>query len=216
MSKQMKLIMENFNKFIEGDKSIEQDIIVNSIIDDILGGVLMESILKEFGGTASQEDMEEFGVIPKKEEAKEAIKQALETPGVQQQIQKIDDKVQAKLVPNPNEQDYEYAIKSVLKDFKQDAKIIGTLMVASPTFLALGGGLLFGPSEGGQSETLYHYNPAAYEAAVAAGNKAAMIGGSVGLAFAAVVAAGLIYSAVQNVQKRADKEALHYGRTKKA
>ena len=98
MSKQMKLLMENFNKFIdEEEMEMESDdSSLDAIIDDILGDMLQEGILKEMFPTAEdaiegEEIMNE--VPPSKEEIKSDIKKAIKAPEVQQMINDLEKRI---------------------------------------------------------------------------------------------------------------------------
>ena len=67
----MKLLMENFNKFLKEEKSPEDAAMVDSIIDDILG----DTMLSEYG---VGDEYDHLRNPPSKEEAKEGIKKVLE------------------------------------------------------------------------------------------------------------------------------------------
>lgn len=222
MSRQMKLLMENFNKFIkEEDMGMKEDVMVDDIIEDILGSELMEGLLKEMFPTPEEAAegaaiMAEPDSLPTKEESKEAIKQALAKPEVKQDIAKMDAQaeVELKRVPNPNASDYAKAAKVIAKQAMESASgIIATLSVA-PIFGGLIGGFAFGPGEGSAADTFYLNNPEVYQAAVQAGEKAFMIGGSVGLAISAVMAAFIVRDMYQGFKRTADDRAEMYGRTK--
>lgn len=222
MSRQMKLLMENFNKFLkEEDMSMKEDAMVDDIIEDILGSELMEGLLKEMFPTPEEAAegaaiMAEPDSLPTKEESKEAIKQTLAKPEVKQEIAKIDAQaeVELKRVPNPDASDYAKAAKEVAKQAMENAAVIVSGLSAAPIFGGLIGGFAFGPGEGSAADTFYLNNPEVYQAAVKAGNKAFMIGGSVGLAISAVLAASLVHFFYKEFKYRADNRAEMYGRTK--
>jgi len=224
MSRQMKLLMENFNKFIkEEDMSMKEDAMVDDIIEDILGSELMEGLLKEMFPTPEEAAegaaiMAEPDSVPTKEESKEAIKQTLAKPEVKKEIAKIDAQAEVKLkrVPNPDASDYAEATKDVVKDVIKGSLELGVLFMAPPLFGALGGNVLFGQADGMDRAAQLEYlrNPEVLEAAQAAGQKAAMIGGSIGLAISAVMGAFLVRYLYQEIKAVADNRAEMYGRTK--
>lgn len=209
----MKILMENFNKFLKEGKTPEEAAIVDRIIDGILDDMPEEGALNEYG---VGDEYDHLRNLPSKEEAKEAIQKTLDTPEIQSEIEKIDKEVEAAMVPAPGAKEYGAAAGSMIKDLFDPERlaILAVSLGSAPVFGAVFGGMMFGPGEGGQADTYYHYNPEAYDAAVRAGDKAFQIGGSVGLAISAVIAAYLVRETYTELKRRASSKAAAAGKFK--
>jgi len=196
MSKQMKLLMENFNKFIEEEEMEMEsdDSSLDAIIDDILGGMLQEGILKEMFPTS--EDAEEGDEImseplPSKEEIKSDIKKVVKAP----EVKAVLDRMSEEALKNQDiEAGLKYAISSYADDFK--------LAAASVPGLSIMGAVLGSFNE--PANALF-MDPAVLEPIIAGNMKfGAAIGAVIGAAFLAKVAVDFFKDAEKVRKSRED------------
>lgn len=191
MSKQMKLLMENFNKFIEEEEMGMEgslDSAIDDVLDDILDDALMESVLKEMFPTP--EEAEEGARImaePSKEEIKSGIKQLVKSPEGQKAAKEIEQKAGTRA----GFKEYIAATKAQIND-----GMLGAIGLAASTIpgLAFMGAIL-----GAASQEPHHSHSAwlddperinqAMDAAAAVGAKG---GAVIGAVLVALVVAGFI------------------------
>jgi len=180
MSKQMKLLMENFNKFIEEEEMEMEsdDSSLDAIIDDILGDMLQEGILKEMFPTP--EDAEEGTNImaepaPSKEEVKSDIKKAIKAPEVKAVLDKMSEEAK-------KDEDINHGLKYAIQRHGDELK----LAAASVPGLSILGTILGALNEPANA---FFMDPAILQAITSSNMKfGAAVGATMGAAFLASVA----------------------------
>jgi len=180
MSKQMKLLMENFNKFIEEEEMEMEsdDSSLDAIIDDILGDMLQEGILKEMFPTP--EDAEEGTNImaepaPSKEEVKSDIKKAIKAPEVKAVLDKMSEEAK-------KDEDINHGLKYAIQRHGDELK----LAAASVPGLSILGTILGALNEPANA---FFMDPAILQAITSSNMKfGAAVGATMGAAFLATVA----------------------------
>lgn len=200
MSKQMKLLMENFNKFIdEEEMEMESDdSSLDAIIDDILGDMLQEGILKEMFPTAEdaiegEEIMNE--VPPSKEEIKSDIKKAIKAPEVKAVLDKIESSAKEKMGDTTEPSRMKAGIEYALKTHG------GELMVAAGSIPGLSGLLAIMGSFSEPHHSIIHTFD---QGSIDSMARAAMHGGAT---FGAIMGAGFLAFAVIRSLNTARKKA---------
>lgn len=197
MSKQMKLLMENFNKFIEEEEMEMEsdDSSLDAIIDDILGSMLQEGILKEMFPTP--EEAEEGARImaePSKEEIKSGIKQLVKSP----EGQKAAKEIEQKAGPQAGFKEYIAATKAQIND-----GMLGAIGLAASTIpgLAFMGAMLGAASqEPHHSHSAWLDDPERINQAIDA---AAMVGAQGGAAIGSVLLALVVAGFIKDIKKNA-------------
>ena len=203
MSRQMKLLMENFNKFIEEEMDMEKemgmkgnlDSVIDDVLDDILDDALMETILKEFG-PASAEDMAEFEEMESmsKEELKSGIKQLVKSP----EGQKAAKEIEQKAGPKAGFKEYVAATKDQIRGGMLGA--IGTAAGTIPVLAGIGGMLGAASQEPHHSHSVWLEDPELVRQAM---ESAAMVGAQGGAAIGAVLVALVIAGFIKEIKKNA-------------
>jgi len=205
MSRQMKLLMENFNKFIEEEVDMEEemgtkgnlDSAIDSVLDDILDDALMETILKEFG-PVSAEDMAEFegsGEAPSKEDIKSGIKQVVKSSEGQKAAVEIEQMAGAK----PDIKDYVNATKNAIQNGA--LKGLGIFASTVPMFG------VFGAMIGGELMTPHHSHsswlndPQVVQQAI---DSAQMVGGTSGAVVGSILLAMALAFVAHEIKKNAE------------
>jgi hypothetical protein len=97
----MKLLMENFKKFIEEEGEMDsEDAVIDSILDDVLGSIMMEGL----------DD------APNKEEIKSDIKKALKAPEVVPVLQKMSEEAL-------RDQDIQAGLRAAIDSYGDELKL---------------------------------------------------------------------------------------------
>ena len=205
MSKKMKLLMENFNKFLQEEDEMEMESDesgIDNILDDILDDMLEEGVLKEMFPTP--EDVADGDDImsektPSKEEVKSGIKTALKAPEVKTVLDKIESSAKEKMSDvDPSEvKDEAYArgVKYALNRYGNE------LLMAAASIPGLGAlGALIGATAEPSHGVLYHMS----EQAIDAMHRTNTTGG---LIVGALIGGAFLASAVRESFKTGKKHA---------
>jgi len=198
MSKKMKLLMENFNKFLEEEEGEmdmgEDDSTIDSILDDILGSSMMEGLLKEMFPTPEDvaDGDEIMGKnIPTKEEVKSDIKTALKAPEVKAVLSKMSEETL-------RDQDIQAGLKSAIAGYGNELK----LAAASIPGISILGAILGAFKE---PVNAMYLDPSVLEPIIAGNIKfGAAVGAVIGAAFLSTVVVDFIERATAIKKSRED------------
>jgi len=198
MSKNMKLLMENFNKFLQEEDEMdgmEMESDIDNILDDILGDMLEEGMLKEMFPTP--EDVKDgddimSGKTPSKEEVKSDIKKALKAPEVKTVLDKMSEEAL-------KEQDIQAGIRAAIDSYGNELKIAA----ASIPGLSILGAVLGNFNEPADA---FFMDPAIVQAITSSNMKFGAVGGAViGAAFLSIVVVDFFKRANSVKKSREDK-----------
>ena len=179
MSKNMKLLMENFNKFLQEEDEIEmesEDVVIDSILDDVLGSIMMEGL----------DD------APNKEEIKSDIKKALKAPEVVPVLDKMSEEAL-------KDQDIQAGLRAAIDSYGNELKIAA----ASIPGLSILGAVLGNFNEPADA---FFMDPAIVQAITSSNMKFGAVGGAViGAAFLSIVVVDFFKRANSVKKSREDK-----------
>tara|TARA_E500000318_G_scaffold109381_1_gene122226 strand:- start:70 stop:684 length:615 start_codon:yes stop_codon:yes gene_type:complete len=198
MSRQMKLLMENFNKFIEEEMDMEEEGkkgSLDSVLDDILDDALMEGLLKEMFPTP-EEAAEGAAIMaePSKEDIKSGIKQVVKSA----EGQKAAKEIEQKAGPQAGLKEYIAATKAQIND-----GMLGAIGLAAGTIpgLAFMGAMLGAASqEPHHSHSAWLDDPERINQAIDA---AAMVGAQGGAAIGSVLLALVVAGFIKDIKEKA-------------
>ncbi len=179
MSKNMKLLMENFNKFLQEEDEMEmesEDVVIDSILDDVLGSIMMEGL----------DD------APNKEEIKSDIKKALKAPEVVPVLDKMSEEAL-------KDQDIQAGLRAAIDSYGNELKIAA----ASIPGLSILGAVLGNFNEPADA---FFMDPAIVQAITSSNMKFGAVGGAViGAAFLSIVVVDFFKRANSVKKSREDK-----------
>ena len=199
MSKQMKLLMENFNKFIsEAEEGATLDVVLDDVLDDLLEGELMEGILKEMFPTP--EDVKDYDEImgedmPSKEEIKSGIKQIVKSP----EGQKAANEIEQKAGPNASFDDYVKATNSQIQGGM--LKNLGGTALSIPSLGLIGAAFGSASQEPHHSHSIWLEDPERVNQAM---ETAAAIGATGGAVIGTIILAVVLAGYFKKIKKDAD------------
>ena len=188
----MQKLFENFNKYINEDEMEdmemeEEDAVVDSILDDVLGSIMMEGL----------------DGAPNKEEIKSDIKKALKAPEVAPVLEKM-----GEIAKDRTNQDFAMGVRYALRSYKNDLMMS---VAAVPGLAALGA--FIGSEEPARAVIM---DPAVVDAITSGNMKVgAAIGAAIGAAYLASVVVNFFKEAdsiATNRQKNREKDPDMYSR----
>ena len=193
----MKLLMENFKKFIEDEDGAENQESGNAV-DDVLDAILSNSLMESMYESESPEGM------PSKDQVKSEIKAVLNKPEVKSELDAIG---QDKYSVADSTGFYEKAFKDFASG--NGLKVILGSLAASPVLGVAGaflGSVATSPSEH-KLALMVATDPAAYSSAMQAVESASSMGGTVGMIIGAAVTGLIVAAAFLKIKERAQQHA---------